>query len=483
MAGARYWRIYGLTPYGGGDLSLTELGLYEAGVRVDAGAMLTATYAPTSGDIAALSDGSSSVACSWSELRYGMPSFALVYDLGVDRDVKEVRIGMDASRQKSCRGFSIQTSSDGFTWGGAFTTNVETWPGGNGTGLCQVDPVVYDRTVFLVRGRGSSVRDSGPLAIPFAEGIPGVISTAQAIYGPSSVYLNGAAASLIQPLPVFNLSSVDFTLDGWFYRTSNTGASLYGGILSKRWGGVDWDWGMEFNSTQLNFRFGDSSDGNRTLWCGDPALNAWHHYRVCRQGATLYTFLNGVLGATAPISGSIRDRSGAGVYVSYGRTINNYVDNWFQGYLYDVRLIRGLALSTSSFSIPPDTPLPATTDAAPMGRTDAPPQLVSPYPPPAFGTNYRPMLKSRHRMDFQGEGRIHGTVKKKGEPANSPLRRKVLCMDMLTSTVMDETWSDAATGEYTFLYLDRSRKYTVLSYDHSLAYRAAIADSLTPEKM
>ena len=41
--------------------------------------------------------------------------------------------------------------------------------------------------------------------------------------------------------------------------------------------------------------------------------------------------------------------------------------------------------------------------------------------------------------------------------------------------------SDAITGAYSFDYVDMTRKYTVISYDHTGIYRAVIADNQTPE--
>ncbi len=46
-----------------------------------------------------------------------------------------------------------------------------------------------------------------------------------------------------------------------------------------------------------------------------------------------------------------------------------------------------------------------------------------------------------------------------------------------------DAWSDEGTGEYVFTDLDLTRKYTVFAYDHTLAYRAVIADNLSPEPM
>ena len=81
----------------------------------------------------------------------------------------------------------------------------------------------------------------------------------------------------------------------------------------------------------------------------------------------------------------------------------------------------------------------------------------------------------------QGIGRIHGTVKLKGEPANTPLRRKVWLLRQRDGIKIRETLSDEATGEYEFRYIDELQLWTVISFDHTGDKRAVIADGLVPE--
>lgn len=82
-----------------------------------------------------------------------------------------------------------------------------------------------------------------------------------------------------------------------------------------------------------------------------------------------------------------------------------------------------------------------------------------------------------------GRGRVIGTVKEKGAPTNIPLHRRVVLLSMPGSRAMRETWSDPASGAYEFRGVDMNRRYTVISYDHTGAYRAVIADNIQPEQM
>lgn len=81
----------------------------------------------------------------------------------------------------------------------------------------------------------------------------------------------------------------------------------------------------------------------------------------------------------------------------------------------------------------------------------------------------------------KGIGRVHGTVKRKSDPANVPLKRRVRLVRERDGLVVRETWSDATTGEYDFRYIDELQKWTVIAYDHEHDYRAVVADNITPD--
>jgi len=81
---------------------------------------------------------------------------------------------------------------------------------------------------------------------------------------------------------------------------------------------------------------------------------------------------------------------------------------------------------------------------------------------------------------FGGMGQVVGTVK--NTPA-TPVRRRVLLIEEGTRAVIRETWSEAATGAYTFGRIAMNTTYTVVSYDHTQAFRAVVADRVVPELM
>lgn len=93
----------------------------------------------------------------------------------------------------------------------------------------------------------------------------------------------------------------------------------------------------------------------------------------------------------------------------------------------------------------------------------------------------RAQVQGNRSIYFAGNGRITGTVKEKGAASNTPVHRRVVLMDERTSLMVQEQWSDAATGVYSFINVDSTRTFTVLSYDHTGAFRAVVADRIVPE--
>lgn len=101
--------------------------------------------------------------------------------------------------------------------------------------------------------------------------------------------------------------------------------------------------------------------------------------------------------------------------------------------------------------------------------------------PKASGISFDPPIHTGDYHICGGNGTISGTVKKDADPTDLPLRRRVRLMREVDGRVVRETWSDAATGAYTFAGIDPAQTYTALAYDHEHNYRAVVADNLVPE--
>lgn len=82
-----------------------------------------------------------------------------------------------------------------------------------------------------------------------------------------------------------------------------------------------------------------------------------------------------------------------------------------------------------------------------------------------------------------GRGLITDTVKTKATPTNIPTYCKVRLLRDIDSKVIRETWTHPVTGVYTFDNFDEHFTYTVLAIHPTSAFRAVLADRLTPGLM
>lgn len=98
------------------------------------------------------------------------------------------------------------------------------------------------------------------------------------------------------------------------------------------------------------------------------------------------------------------------------------------------------------------------------------------YAPVAGTKSTTPLLGVN--IYFNGPGVLTGTVKEQSLPANTPLRRQVRLHVERDGRPVAETWSDAATGAYSFSGLPMGVAFTVIAYDYEQDYRAVVADNL-----
>ena len=83
-------------------------------------------------------------------------------------------------------------------------------------------------------------------------------------------------------------------------------------------------------------------------------------------------------------------------------------------------------------------------------------------------------------LDVGGCGRIYGTVKRKADPQNIPLVRRVRLHDSRTGALLRQTWSQE-DGSYEFRDLNPDLEFDVIAWDHEGQFRSTIANNLKPE--
>jgi hypothetical protein len=170
----------------------------------------------------------------------------------------------------------------------------------------------------------------------------------------SSAYFTGGGDYLQTPSSaIFNLNTGDWTMEGWFYLTAAPaanqrlfvidGGSVYG-MYTKVDGGIYY--GL-FGTSEVTIAPAGTLSG----------YNQWKHIAFVKSGASTTTcYVNGVsVGSTTSYS---LPNSNSTFYIA-GST--PYAANVYAGYISDVRVIKGTALYTATFT-PPTAPLTTVTN-------------------------------------------------------------------------------------------------------------------------
>ena len=177
----------------------------------------------------------------------------------------------------------------------------------------------------------------------------------------NSVLFNGTNQYLSIPNnTAFQLGTGDFTAECWTYATSMP--QSFARLLSVAGTYSGANVGLEINistSTAPVNSIEFCINGNNTTYFristnSAISINTWYHVAVTRLSGTIYCFLNGVL-QTSSTSGASTNINGSG-----GATIAAAIGGggYWPGYVSNVRILKGTALYTASFTAP-TTPLTA----------------------------------------------------------------------------------------------------------------------------
>lgn len=166
-------------------------------------------------------------------------------------------------------------------------------------------------------------------------------------FGNSSVGFNGSS-DYVQgsSQEKFNLRDEDFTIDWWEYRLASTSGRA--AISRDTAGGYSPFVCGYSDGTNNNFYAtsnGSSWDLANAKSMGSLSIGAWAHYAVTRQGDTWRTFKNGTKISEWTASGSILVSTAAMSIFKYGSAYTN-------GYIDELRIIKGYAEYTADFTAP-----------------------------------------------------------------------------------------------------------------------------------
>jgi hypothetical protein len=217
--------------------------------------------------------------------------------------------------------------------------------GGGGNTVTYIDPL-GDSTVSLLLhmdGTNNSTTftdNSFSPKTPTLTGSP-VISTAASKFGGASGYFNGSSFLTFSGSPDFDLSGGTYTMEGWVNPSS---LASRGTIIGKH---VNW---MFFivDSTTLMFYVDGFGQINRTV----PTISTgtWNHFAVVSNANTISIYWNGVkAGASASASTPNYAQFSA---VTVGADRSYAPLDYFNGYIDEIRLSKGVARYTTDFTPP-----------------------------------------------------------------------------------------------------------------------------------
>ena len=181
-----------------------------------------------------------------------------------------------------------------------------------------------------------------------------------------SNYFNGSTDYLsVADNAALELGAGNFTLEGWFNFSSLPSTNGYQATLFSKWATSNSSYEFYlYNSSgtyalYLTYSLNGSTSTNLGPISFTPALNAWYHIAVCRSSTNVIFYVNGTQqGSTQTLSGTIFDGSGS---LSIGN-FNAQANTYFNGYVSNARIVKGVAVYTGTFT-PPTLPLTATQSA------------------------------------------------------------------------------------------------------------------------
>jgi hypothetical protein len=207
----------------------------------------------------------------------------------------------------------------------------------------------YANVSLLLHGDGANnsttFTDNSPTPKTLTANGNAQISTAESKWGGASMKFDGNGDYLSSASDLTNLAfgTGDFTIEFYAKKSAN-GVNGYDSVIQTYTGSTSvGGYNLELSSTR-GFFF---SGANVTIvsYSTNPNDSTWHHWAITRSGATVKMFKDGAVVATAT--------SGASLGAQQLRIgSNTYYSEAFNGYIDDLRVTKGVARYTDTFTPP-----------------------------------------------------------------------------------------------------------------------------------
>ena len=229
---------------------------------------------------------------------------------------------------------------------------------------CQSTTIIDNSTnAFTITAAGNTVpRIFNPFGYTEQSGT----SYTPSIHG-GSVYFDGTGDWLTAPdNDALDLGSSNFTVEGWFYQTGNFSTSGGGTGLVTKWTDASnqrgWQFAIRNAASTVTFYYSTTGSDFPVVTFSSVTLtsNTWTHFALVRNGSTLNLYKDGALAGTSAFTSTIYNSTsplavGAWFGGSAGVPDTAGGNSLFQGYISNVRVVKGTAVYTSAFVPPTQT--------------------------------------------------------------------------------------------------------------------------------
>lgn len=482
MSSHRYWRVLGIETYGRGALKISGLQLLDGTTRQDASVTATASAAPDSGSLANLQDTNLATAATWAAASGVM----VTWDFGSATEVNNVRLGSGDTKVTFPRSLRLQFSEDNTTWSDFANFAPIHWPGARTFTASEPGPVEFIAAGAFTDGIATSITLTPPVVPAGSLLIAAYFRRAAAGAAPGGGWtlISSSGEGVAQISDVW--SKVATGSDGPVTFNYASSASVNGQIFA-------------FTGFHGPVTVAQTDQGNAAsaLYPGGtvsgttiPAVSADVGLMLAVASTLVISVSPVTINSVDPAGKFVMRSPTNGIAANRLLVATELMRKGYDssGWLY-INLAHSTAVSNNQrwtkHAILLQGPLAIARDYSyPLLDAFDPLKVTMAAPPATFGLGI-PIHPSRSAKNFflddgsQAIGRVRGTVKEKSTPSNIPLRRRVRLIREVDGMVVREMWSDSATGEYDFQYVDETLTYTVLSYDHAHNYRAVVADNLT----
>lgn len=184
------------------------------------------------------------------------------------------------------------------------------------------------------------------------------ISTAQKITGNSSLLLDGDSDFIRFPDSIdWTFGSGDFTIDGWFRTVSGGGSQeifIQLNTANNDFLDVFKDQNYLYFRAYDNGQYQASYKGEFT-----NSINNWYHFEIARSSNTCLMFLNGTTVSVTTIA-TFNTLADLPAVLTIGR--NDYIpgSSYFNGYLDELRISKGIVRHTDNFATSTNLVIPDT---------------------------------------------------------------------------------------------------------------------------